>query len=120
MDVQNAVRKGRDHRIAEQTHEPGETDEIDIARAEGFDKRAIVGATIPELPVIEAHGFKADVPRPRKPRRLRAIGDDDGDHGRQPAFHDRAMNCLKIAAASGDEHGKTRVGESHGGGYASR
>ena len=103
MNVDDRLRKSVQEHFREQPHEPGEADQPDVSRLQLSRELEVVGLTRGKplrVGVIEHHGLKAGLARPRQAGGSRPVGNDDGNLCIQLFRCDRVDDRLEIAAAS--------------------
>ena len=104
MDVEDAVRKRAKKRIADETHEAGEADELDASPLQKVRQRAVVGVAVGIIARGEVKRLDSGVAGALQTGRLSAIGDDDRNPRVEPPGSDRVDDRLKVAAAPGDQY----------------
>ena len=114
MDVQDRVGELGHERGAEQTHEPGQADEVDPALLQLVGHLPIEGGAGRAVLVI--HHDRLD---PGRPRAIEAGGVGTvGDHHRNrrpdPAVGDGIDDRLQVAAAARDEDAESRGHDAEG------
>ena len=98
MDVEDAVRKRGDQRLADEAHESGEADKTRIACLQFLDERAVIVVARRICAVRKRDRFDARRPRALQPRRIGTIGDDDGDRGVQPPRFNGVDKGLEVGS----------------------
>ncbi len=109
MNVQNTVGKRLDKGTAQQPHEPGQTDQPDVAAAELGDQRLVIRLARRVGSVLQHHGLDARPARPRETTRVHRVGDDHRNGRQEPTGSHRIDNRLQVAAATGDEDAESSV-----------
>ena len=99
MDVEDRVRERVEEGAAEQAHEPGETDQRHLSRAQLAHQHGLERIAALVFPVIDRDGLDPRRPRARESRRVGAVGDDDGDLGPEPLAGHGIDQRLQVAAA---------------------
>ena len=116
MDIQDAVREGRDQRGAHQPHETCEADQIDVSCAEQMDECGVVRVSVGILAGVDVDRLDARVAGATEPGDVGAVGDHHCNHRLEPAVRDGVDDRLQVRAAAGDQDGqprKTRSGVLH-------
>src|SRR5262249_31314562 len=92
-----------------QAHEPCEAHNPDVVRAQDPHELAIVSVAIVKGSRADMQRFDAGFPRPRQPRRVGAIGHDDGHGGVQRSRSRGVDDRVQIGSAAGNENREAAV-----------
>ena len=108
MDIQDALRKRLEDRLADEPHVAGKADERHLAREQKIRHRPIVGIAIGVIARVDVNGLDAGIARALQSGRVSAIGDHDRNRRVDAAGGDGVDDRLEIAAAAGDQNGEPR------------
>src|SRR6187401_305135 len=103
VDVENAERELAHEGGAEQSHVPGEANEVDLVGAKLGGDQLIVGFALEALRG-QGHGVESQLPRRLEPGRLGLIRNHHGDLGVELAFGDITGDRSEVRAAPGKKN----------------
>jgi len=110
MDVEDTVRERVDELRSDETHEPGEAHEPDIARPQLRRKRMVVIISRREGTMREHERFDSCRTRALETHSIIAVRYDDHDRSSESPLCNCVDQRLQIAAAAGDQHAEPAIG----------
>src|SRR6185295_10050753 len=103
MDVQDAVGKRLEQPWSDEAHEAGEAHQIDPTRAKHLRDRRVVRVAIVVVARVQVQRLDASTARTPQPCGIGAVRNHNRDGCREPAACNGVDDCLKVAAAAGDQ-----------------